>query len=303
MFDLSEAKSYRVKFDGGIPGVTLAGIVDRPREWQPQSDNGIQPVVVYSHCFTCSKDLKATVRISRALARAGVAVLRFDMMGLGGSNGEFAESNFTTNLADLSSAIRFASSELGPVTGLIGHSFGGIASLVTAANATAANAAQPGNRRNGVSPIAPDLSRLSFVATLAAPSDTHHLATLLARKNPSIDSQGSGEVSIGAFRWTVHKQMLDDFRQHDVADHLASITCPVLLLHSPVDQTVGIDHAIRLMTLIQADRSDGSSIIHPVSLVSLPGSDHLLANDRSDLEFVARLLAAWSHRYRPSQIV
>ena len=298
MFDLSEAKSYRVQFDGGIPGVTLAGIVDRPRDWKPTIDNEVQPVVVYSHCFTCSKDLKATVRISRALARAGIAVLRFDMMGLGGSNGEFADSNFTTNLADLSSAIRFAKSELGPVTGLVGHSFGGIASLVTASNAF--DCSGQGEKK---CQIEPDLSQLGFVATLAAPSDTLHLATLLSRKNPRIESEGSGDVSVGAFRWMIRKQMLDDFRRHDVTDKLAQLSCPVLLLHSPIDEVVGMDHAIRLMTLIQANRSNDRSMLNPVSLVSLPGADHLLANEKSDLTFVARLLAAWCHRYRPTTVL
>lgn len=280
--------SYRVKFPGGLDGVQLAGIVDCPSNWQHDVDANAandRCVAVYSHCFTCNKDLKATVRISRALARQGIAVLRYDMMGLGGSGGSFSTSNFTTNLADLAAAIRFADNELGPVTALLGHSFGGIASLVTAAGVSQ-------------SPHDPPLSRLGFVATLAAPSDTAHLASLLTRMNPAIERDGEGDVTIGGITWTITSQMLADFRSHAVTAALPKIGCPVLLLHSPVDETVGIDHALRLMSLIQTDRQSDSQTLQPVSLVSLPGADHLLTRHRSDLGFVADLITTWCRRYR-----
>ena len=287
-----ETTSYRVKFPGGIENVRLAGIVDRPRAWDARngaSDPVLRPVAVFSHCFTCSKDLKATVRISRSLARLGIAVLRYDMTGLGGSEGNFAQTNFTTNLGDLSAAIRFATFELGPVTTLIGHSFGGIASLVAAAKSVAVDFASRDD--------APLLDQLRFVAALAAPSDTQHLATLLSRMNPEIETHGEGNVTIGGMSWTIHRQMLEDFRRHDVTSYLPKVRCPVLLLHSPADETVSIDHAIRLMSLIQTDRTDHYSAMTPVSLVSLPDADHLLANEPGDLVFAARLLAAWCHRY------
>ncbi|KAA5547351.1 alpha/beta fold hydrolase [Roseiconus nitratireducens] len=259
----------------------LTGIVDRP----DPDDGGADgcPVAVFSHCFTCNKDLKATVRISRALAKLGVAVLRFDMMGLGGSGGNFSESNFTTNLADLAAAIRFADQELGPVTALLGHSFGGIASLVTASHATDADAAP--------------LQKLGFVATLAAPSDTRHLATLLARMSPQIESDGVGTVTIGGITWKIRRQMLEDFRKHDVTKSMAQVTCPVLLLHSPVDETVGYEHALRLMSLIQTPPGDPAEPVRPVSLVTLADADHLLAKNSRDLQFVSRLLAIWCHRH------
>nr|WP_182870849.1 alpha/beta fold hydrolase [Rhodopirellula sp. JC639] len=260
--------------------------------WHPYKKTGgmrPRPVVVYSHCFTCNKDFKATVKISRALARDGIAVLRYDMTGLGGSDGDFSKTNFTTNLRDLAAAIRFANDELGPVTALVGHSFGGIASLVTAAN----SGAHPATDHQDA-----DLLRnLKFVATLAAPSDTQHLATLLSRMNPAIESEGQGDVTIGGITWTIRRQMLDDFRRHNVTNRLPQIDCPVLLLHSPVDATVGIDHAIRLMTLIQTDRSAADQALTPVSLMSLPGADHLLAKHPQDLTFVSRILAAWCHRF------
>lgn len=276
-----EATSYRVKFPGGSQGSSLAGIIDRPK---PGAGLVGQSVAVFSHCFTCNKDLKATVRICRALAKTGVSVLRYDMTGLGASEGNFADTNFTTNLADLAAAVRFADSELGPVTSLIGHSFGGVASLVTAATLADGDRNLP-------------LSDLEFVATLAAPSDTKHLATLLSRMNPEIETRGSGTVTIGGVTWTIRDQMIDDFRSHDVTRLLPQIKCPVLLMHSPVDKTVGIDHALRLMSLIQTDRSSDTSTITPVSLISLPGADHLLANNPLDLPFVSQILAAWCERF------
>ncbi len=280
--------SYRVKFPGGSDAVHLAGIVDCPSNWHHETGPdapGDRCVVVFSHCFTCNKDLKATVRISRALAHQGIAVLRYDMMGLGGSGGNFSESNFSTNLADQAAAIRFAHQELGPVTALLGHSFGGIASLVTAARAAQ-------------NPQDPPLQTLGFVATLAAPSDTAHLAELLVRMNPAIERDGAGEVTIGGVRWRITRQMLENFRSHDVPGVLPKIQCPVLLLHSPIDETVGIDHALRLMSLIQTDRESDRQELKPVSLVSLPGADHLLLNHPSDLGFVADLIASWCRRYR-----
>lgn len=224
------------------------------------------------------------MRISRALAGYGVAVLRYDMTGLGRSEGDFSRTNFTTNLADLAAAVRFADAELGPVNSLIGHSFGGIASLVSAAKSADGDGNAP-------------LPELKFVATLAAPSDTKHLATLLSRMNPEIETRGEGTVTIGGVTWTIRDQMLEDFRSHDVTSVLPRISCPVLLMHSPVDKMVGIDHAFRLMSLIQMDRSSTTAEITPVSLVSLPGADHLLANNPADLQFVAQLLAAWSQRF------
>ncbi|OYP28245.1 hypothetical protein CGZ80_27330 [Rhodopirellula sp. MGV] len=289
-----ETTSYRVKFADGTGQYQLAGIVDRPKTWTAgeEDGDGNAPVVVFSHCFTCSKDLKAAVRICRALAKSGIAVLRFDMTGLGGSEGDFSQSNFSTNLADLASAIRFAKSELGTVTGLVGHSFGGIASLVTAARAHQASDHHLA-----------DLADLSMVATLAAPSDSAHLAVLLEKMNPAINTEGSGVVSIGGIQWTITKQMLDDFRSHQVADVLPTIQCPVLLLHSPVDETVAFDHALRLMSLLSQSPSAefyGSTreAAKPVSLVSLHGADHLLASNPDDLVFVGELISSWCWRYR-----
>lgn len=226
------------------------------------------PVAVFSHCFTCNKDLKAIVRISRRLAELGIAVLRFDMTGLGGSEGDFSRTSFTTNCGDLQAAIQFASAEVGPVTSLIGHSFGGAASLAVASQQTTP-------------------SSLAALVTLAAPSDTSHLATLLEKMDPKIQSEGIGSVTIGGRTWSIRREMLDDFRRHDLPALVAEIKLPTLVLHSPDDATVGYDHAIRILGLT-----------NPVgSLIALQGADHLLANSAADLELVGQTTASFLHRY------
>lgn len=272
-------KSYRVRFPGGC-GFELAGIIDRPDHQDPV------PVAVFSHCFTCNKDLKAIVRISRALAEAGIAVLRFDMTGLGDSDGDFSRTSFSTNLLDLQAAIRFAATELGPVTALLGHSFGGAASLAVAGSRTSADQAED-------DPPADQLRHLAAVITLAAPSETRHLAELLSRMNPAIQAEGHGQVSIGGRSWTIRREMLADFRSHQLPDLVAKIDVPTLLLHSPVDKTVPYHHALRLMSLIQTapDRST------PVSLFSLADADHLLADRAEDLPLVASIAASFINRY------
>ncbi|TWT49738.1 Alpha/beta hydrolase family protein [Rubripirellula amarantea] len=265
--NVTPRRSYRVNFPGG-DGDSLAGIIDLPAG----SGDAPSPVAVFSHCFTCNKDLKAIVRISRSLAEQGIAVLRFDMTGLGGSEGDFARTNFTSNCNDLRQAIRFASGEIGPVAALIGHSFGGAASLAVGSEFSAG-------------------SSLSAIITLAAPSDTAQLAKLLERMNPSIPRDGLGTVTIGGRTWSISKEMLDDFRSHDLPSLIGKIGLPTLVLHSPEDQTVGYDHAIRIMGLINPN----------ASLVTLHGADHLLAKNADDLTYVSASIAAFVHRYAASQ--
>lgn len=250
-------------------GFQLAGIIDRP------DDVATPPVMVFSHCFTCNKDLKAIVRISRGLAESGIAVLRFDMTGLGGSEGDFSETTFTTNMADLRSAVDFARAEIGPVDALIGHSFGGAAALAVAGSYPPAEA-QP-----------------RAVVTLAAPSDTQHLAWLLARMDPRIESTGRGTVTIGGREWQIRRSMLEDFRAHDLPAVISKVNAATLLMHSPVDATVGFDHALRIMGLIQSSPQTST----PVSLISLDQADHLLTESPADIDFVTSTVAAFVKRY------
>lgn len=270
-------RSHRVSFPGGN-GFTLAGIVDMPVA--PFAGGPIvgTPIVVFSHCFTCNKDLKAIVRIGRGLAARGVTVLRFDMTGLGNSEGDFSRTNFTTNIADLKAAIAFAYKELGPVTGLLGHSFGGAASLAYSGEV------------GGVP------SSIRGVAALAAPSETQHLSSLMLRRNPDIEKVGQGQVEIGGRSWTIRSEMLEDFRRHRLEDWIARISIPMLIVHSPTDETVGFDHALRILQLASSRRTGHAA--PPVSLVALDGADHLLAENPQDLSYVAGLLAAFFWRYR-----
>lgn len=260
-----QRRSFRVEIPGSL-GFPLAGIVDRP------DDDRRHPVLLFSHCFTCNKDLKAIVRISRLLAEHGVTVLRYDMTGLGGSGGNFAETNFDTNVNDLLAAARFASEqgdEIGGPDFLLGHSLGGAASMAAAAN------------------WPPSINNLAGLATLAAPCDTTHLADLLIRMDPKVETEGKGLVTIGGRNWQTTTQLIQNLRSYDLPSQISELELPMLIFHSPVDETVGYENAIRIMGL--ANRATSS-------LITLPGADHLLFNNNSDIVFVARILSAWIHR-------
>lgn len=262
----SPRKSYRVEIPGSL-GFPLAGIIDRP------DNDAANPVLLFTHCFTCNKDLKAIVRISRLLADHGVAVLRYDLTGLGGSGGQFSETNFETNVADLICAARFAVSEIGPPSFLLGHSLGGAASMAAAAEWPA------------------ELPSLRGLSTLAAPSDTVHLANLLVFMDPKVESEGRGRVNIGGRNWDTTTQLIQNLRTYDLPRRISQLTVPLMIFHSPVDETVGYENAIRIMSLASGADS---------SLVTLPGADHLLVKDNSDIHYVARILAAWIHRLFPA---
>jgi putative redox protein len=259
-----------VSFTGGA-GFELAGIIDLPVD-APRA------IAVYAHCFTCSKDIKAAVRISRALASAGYGVLRFDFMGLGESHGNFADSNFTTNCHDLRAAISFVSQEYAAPTLLIGHSFGGAACLA----------------------VASDIDSVLGVSTIASPSDTHHLAALLERMNPAIASHGIGDVTIGGRTYTITQQMVDDFRAYDMQTTLKNFVKPVLIFHAPGDETLRFSHALRLLQSLTRGTSHRPESHHDShslsSLISLPGADHLLTNRLGDVDYVATMIATWWNR-------
>ena len=270
-------RSERVAFSGGA-GAELAGIVDLPSD-APRA------MAVFAHCFTCSKDIKATVRIARALASAGYGVLRFDFMGLGDSQGDFAESNFSTNCADLSAAVRYASQKYLPPSLLVGHSFGGAACFA----------------------VAEQLESVLGVATIASPSDTQHLAALLDRMSPNIKQFGRGEVTIGGRTYTITRQMLDDFRAFDMAQTLGQFTKPVLIFHAPGDETLRFSHALRLLRALTrgtTERAEGHHESHSLaSLISLSGADHLLTNRAGDVEYVAAMIATWWRRLLETEAV
>jgi putative redox protein len=239
-------------------GHRLAALLDRPVDGEPIA------YALFAHCFTCSKDYKGVSRISRALARQGMAVLRFDFTGLGQSEGNFEDTTFSSNVEDLVAAAEFMASEFEAPKLLIGHSLGGAAVLKAAQSIPSARA----------------------VATIAAPSSPKHLLRHLGPTAEEIDSQGSAEVQIGGRSIRVGRELLDDISSASLHDAVADLGKALMVFHSPIDNVVGIDHATTIFTTAK----------HPKSFVSLDTADHLLT-DSEDAIFVGSVIAAWARRY------
>ena len=258
-------RSQRVEFEGGS-GHKLAGILDLPAG-PPRATS------LFTHCFTCNKDLKAIVRISRGLAAQGFAILRYDPTGLGGSKGDFSLTNFSTNQQDLLAAHRFLTEHLEAPQFLIGHSFGAACSLS----------------------LTEQIESIRATVSIAGPSDTSHLADLLQKMDPEIAVKGIGSVTIGGIDYVIRKQMLDDFRSHDLPALLRKTSKPVMLFHSPEDETLGYEHVLRLFSCL-TQRSPDDPEPSPASLITLPGADHLFVRNAADLDFAASSIGAWFTR-------
>lgn len=240
-------------------GDRLAVIIELPSE-EPKLFG------IFSHCFTCSKDLKAIVKISRLLAQTGIAVARFDFTGLGDSTGDFSESNFESNMADILTVTDWLSHNYQPPRLLMGLSLGGAAMMA----------------------VANQIPSAGGIVTLAAPSCTRHLAEFLCIQSPEIESEGLGTVVIGGRRHIIKPQLLASLRQRDLEADIAAIRIHHLILHSPIDETLGFYHAENLFRMTGGIKS----------LVTLDGSDHLLMNREGELEFVAKLIELWAQRWR-----
>ena len=255
---LRAAVSQRVQFPGALGGV-LAARLDLP-EGPPAA------YALFAHCFTCSKDGHAAARISAALTDHGVAVLRFDFTGLGQSGGDFANSNFSSNIADLLAAADWMRGEGYAPSILVGHSLGGAAVLAAAG----------------------DIDEVVAVATVGAPCSPEHVSHLIVAADPEPAANGQTRVSIGGRAFTITQDFLDDIAAQPQAQRIAALGRPLLILHSPQDQIVGVDNA---RAIFDAAR-------HPKSFVALDGADHLLTQP-ADAEFVASLIATWVRRYLP----
>jgi putative redox protein len=238
-------------------GEKLAAILDLP-------DGTPRATALFAHCFTCGKNVVAASRIADALTALGIAVLRFDFTGIGSSEGEFANTTFSSNIADLVAAADHLRNTRQAPTLLIGHSLGGAAVLAAAESIPEARA----------------------VVTIAAPSDPSHVIHLFKDKLDAIGEHGEVEVALGGRPFRIRREFLDDVAEHKLTEQVARLRKALLIFHSPTDDTVGIENASHIFTAAK----------HPKSFVSLAGADHLLSK-RSDAAYVGSVLAAWAERY------
>jgi uncharacterized OsmC-like protein/pimeloyl-ACP methyl ester carboxylesterase len=252
-------RTTRVRFTGSA-GTTLDARYDQPI-------GPIRATAIFAHCFTCSKDLAAASRVSRALANRGIGVLRFDFTGLGHSEGEFANTSFSSNIEDLVlAADQLRADEQAPAL-LIGHSLGGTAVLAAAEHIAEATA----------------------IVTIGAPANPRHVKGLLAGSLDEIEQHGSAEVELAGRRFEISREMVRDLDAHPLAERVSRLGKALLVMHAPLDETVGIDNATEIFLAAR----------HPKSFVSLDGADHLLSR-RSDTDYVAEVIAGWASRYLPS---
>ena len=219
---------------------------------------------LFAHCFTCSKDVKAASRIAAVLTDHGFGLLRFDFTGLGASEGEFANTNFSSNVEDLVAAASWLREHHAAPQLLVGHSLGGAAVLVAAAQ----------------------IPEVTAVATLGAPSDAGHVAELFDGALDEIAELGEACVELQGRSFTIRQQLIDDLRSGGVTSAVATFDGALLVMHSPSDNTVSVDHAAAIY----------SAARHPKSFVSLDGADHLLSRP-ADSEYAAKMIGTWADRH------
>jgi len=234
----------------------LAGLLETP-EFIPKA------YVLFAHCFTCGKDIAAASRISRALVAHGFAVLRFDFTGLGNSDGDFSNSNFSSNVADLIAAADFMREKYHAPSILIGHSLGG-AAVLKAAHA---------------------IKECQAVVSIAAPANADHISHLFTCSIDEIEQEGQAQVDLAGREFTIQKQFIDDINQQDNS-HISELNRALLVMHSPVDTIVDIQEAQKIYQLAK----------HPKSFVSLDTANHLLTS-KADANYAAGIIAAWSDKF------
>jgi len=250
--------TMRSTFTGHL-GEKLAARLDLP-------SGPVRAYALFAHCFTCSKDLFAARHISQSLAQRGFAVLRFDFTGLGSSEGEFANTNFTSNVGDLIAAANFLREKFEAPAILVGHSLGGAAVLAAAG----------------------DIPEVKGVATIGAPADVGHVVHQFGASLDEIRAQGKANVNLAGRQFTITKDFVDDAEGTNLESRIASMKKALLVLHSPIDNTVGIENA---GTIFAAAK-------HPKSFVSLDNADHLISK-YADAMYAAGVIAAWAERFVP----
>lgn len=240
-------------------GVELAGLLQLPADQHPHS------FALFAHCFTCSKNLKAVQSISRGLTKEGFGVLSFDFTGLGQSKGDFAATNFSSNVDDLIDACSYLQEHHQAPTVLVGHSLGGAAVLKAAYQSDAVRA----------------------VATIGAPYAPEHVLHLIDGGRETIEEKGEAEVKIGNRPFRIQKQFIEDLESVNSKQYIKAMNAALLVMHSPQDDTVDIDNAQQIYKMAQ----------HPKSFISLDGADHLLMKKQEDGEYAGKVIGEWAKRY------
>jgi uncharacterized OsmC-like protein/alpha-beta hydrolase superfamily lysophospholipase len=238
-------------------GQKLAALLDRP-VGEPRA------YALFAHCFTCGKDVRAAKRVAEGLTALGIAVLRFDFTGLGSSEGEFANTTFSSNVGDLVAAANELRRKAQAPAILIGHSLGGTAVLAAAAEVAEARA----------------------VVTIAAPCDPTHVTGLFKDRLEEIAAKGEIQATLAGRQFRISRAFVDDLAEQKLMQRIADLRKALLIFHSPTDEIVAIDNASRIFAAAK----------HPKSFVSLAGADHLLSR-RSDAAYVANVIHAWAERY------
>lgn len=246
----------RIKFRNK-EGKTLKGILHL-------SNKRLSPFAVFAHCFTCSKNLKSVSSICKELVRNGISVLRFDFTGLGESEGDFAETNFSTNVDDIVSATRYLENNYSQVKLLIGHSLGGAAVLQSAHRVPSCRA----------------------VVTIGAPADPSHVLKHIESRRSEVESEGEAVVKISGRNFKIKKHFLDDLEKSSMKDKISNLRKALLVMHAPGDNIVGIDNASNIFLPAK----------HPKSFVTLDTADHLIS-DRSDAVYTGCVISSWAKRY------
>lgn len=247
----------KVEFEGAF-GDTLSAKLDWP-------EDDLKSWVLFAHGFSIGKDLKPVRTISRTLVDDGYGMMRFDFTGLGESGGNFSDTNFSSNCADLRNAAGFLRDNYKAPCVLIGHSFGGTAALK----------------------VADEIPECKAVATIGSPCDTTHIVHQFADQLEEIEEEGEAKVLLGGRPFVIKEQFLNDIANQDVAAEIGDLDRALMIFHSPQDVVVGIDNAAHIYGKAR----------HPKSFVSLDGADHLLLKNPKDAEYVAHVLGAWAHRY------
>ncbi|MDB2438937.1 alpha/beta hydrolase [Hellea sp.] len=250
--------SEKVEFKGAF-GDTISAKIDWPDEGE------LKAWCLFAHGFSIGKDLKPIRTISKSLVDDGYGMLRFDFTGLGESGGDFSETNFSSNCEDIRMAAGFLRTHHTAPKVMIGHSFGGTATLK----------------------VADEIAECKAIATIGSPCDTTHIVHQFADKLEEIEEEGEAKVLLGGRPFIIKEQFLDDIGNQDIAKEIADLDRALMIFHSPQDSVVKIENAAHIY----------SQAKHPKSFVSLDGADHLLLKNPKDAEYVAHVLAAWAKRY------